>query len=681
MNWYSNLYRRHLCDMHIDDWDPLFLSEFSPRAYVEALKTAKINHAMIYLQAHTGLCYYPTRTGVMHKALIGREDLLKKTVDLCHENGIKVMGYYSLIHNTREHDRHPEWRMIRVEGCSSRERGKEGEEKGDAKLIRAARYGFCCLNNKEYTDFVYQQTDEMLEYFDVDGIFYDMPFWPHICYCEDCKARYRKETGRELPASKPIDGTEEYYALYSTYYRWMGEWVQGITDHLKAISPETAVEYNFAHGIAGDSRLGCGEEVNAASDFSGGDLYGGIRSHSFTCKFYKNITKNAPFEYMFSRAKPGLSSHTLTKTLDEMKTAIGVTMAHHGATFVIDAIDPVGTLDTRIYERIGQMFDYQIPYEPYFRGEMAEDIGIYYSLKSRVDVYGEGRGSIKSCVALSDTLIAKHIPFGITGTFRSLEGYRALFAPYLSEMAADDNERLISYVENGGTLYLSGGGNRALVETLTGGVLDGSIEETSLYVAPKPAYLGAFGGFNEKYPLPYKGRAPILTRVAPADVAATFTLPYTRWSEMRYVSIHSNPPMQATEIPALVIRKYGKGTVIWSAAPIECGGTEEYGEILWNLMSDAAGISDLSFMASAPANVELTLFGSADEKLLSAVVLSDAGAAYPIAPFTARVRCETAPRAVTLLPEGKPVKYTYKDGYVSFRTRKLNIFDMYRIEL
>ena len=129
------------------------------------------------------------------------------------------------------------------------------------------------------------------------------------------------------------------------------------------------------------------------------------------------------------------------------------------------------------------------------------------------------------------------------------------------------------------------------------------------------------------------------------------------------------------------LRRYGKGTGIWSAAPLECGGTEEYGAILWNLVSDAAGLSDLSFAASAPANVELTLFGSADEKLLSAVVLSDGGAAYPIAPFTVRVRCETAPRAVTLLPAGKPVKYTYKDGYVSFRTRKLSIFDMYRIEL
>ena len=44
--WYSNLYRRHLIDMHIDDWSPEFLSQFSPEAYVENLKTAQINYAM-----------------------------------------------------------------------------------------------------------------------------------------------------------------------------------------------------------------------------------------------------------------------------------------------------------------------------------------------------------------------------------------------------------------------------------------------------------------------------------------------------------------------------------------------------------------------------------------------------------------------------------------------------------
>ena len=45
--WYSKSYRRHLCDMHIDDWDERFLSEFSPETYVENLKKANLDAILI----------------------------------------------------------------------------------------------------------------------------------------------------------------------------------------------------------------------------------------------------------------------------------------------------------------------------------------------------------------------------------------------------------------------------------------------------------------------------------------------------------------------------------------------------------------------------------------------------------------------------------------------------------
>ncbi|MBQ1985275.1 MAG: hypothetical protein II230_03080, partial [Clostridia bacterium] len=67
--FYSNLYRRHLLDMHIEDWDNRFLSKFSPEVYVENLKIAEVNYAMVYLQSHVGLCYFPTKTGETHAAV------------------------------------------------------------------------------------------------------------------------------------------------------------------------------------------------------------------------------------------------------------------------------------------------------------------------------------------------------------------------------------------------------------------------------------------------------------------------------------------------------------------------------------------------------------------------------------------------------------------------------------
>ena len=55
--WYKNSYRRHLCDMHIDDWDEEFLSKFSPEEYFENLKKANTVVSLITKHIKTDIEY------------------------------------------------------------------------------------------------------------------------------------------------------------------------------------------------------------------------------------------------------------------------------------------------------------------------------------------------------------------------------------------------------------------------------------------------------------------------------------------------------------------------------------------------------------------------------------------------------------------------------------------------
>ena len=71
--WIEGNYRRNLMDMHIDDWNPEFLSRLDVDEYIEALKDAGIQAAMVKGRPHTGLAYYPTKVGRMHKGLKGFE--------------------------------------------------------------------------------------------------------------------------------------------------------------------------------------------------------------------------------------------------------------------------------------------------------------------------------------------------------------------------------------------------------------------------------------------------------------------------------------------------------------------------------------------------------------------------------------------------------------------------------
>ena len=132
--WFTRSFRRNLVDMHIADWDDTFLSQFDPEEYLECLRLGNIKSAMIYLQSHTGLCNRKTESGKTHRAFIN-DNKIKTLIDLCHKNSIDVIAYYSLIYNNYAYDCHPEWRMLDIDGNSTR------NEKAPSKWVAAVDTG------------------------------------------------------------------------------------------------------------------------------------------------------------------------------------------------------------------------------------------------------------------------------------------------------------------------------------------------------------------------------------------------------------------------------------------------------------------------------------------------------------------------------------------------------------
>lgn len=676
--WYENVFRRHLCDMHIEDWNEEFLSRFSPEIYLENLKKAKIQNAMLYFQSHVGLCYFPTASGKMHAAFRGREDSMKRLAEMCKANGIYVTGYYSLIYNNWAYEMHPEWRLISKMGVPYPEEKDRDLALECAQGKHVYRYRFCCPNNLEYRDFTAKQIKEMCDYFTFDGMFFDMLFWPHPCYCKSCLARWEKEVGGEMP--RVPDWNSERWLLHIRKRReWMGEFARFAADEVKKHVPEAVVYHNVAYAGLPDAEKGLAEEVLDASDYAGGDLYGGIYAQSFVCKLYKNATKNQPFEYMFSRCKPSLSSHTITKSKDEMASAAFLTAAHHGATLVIDAIDPRGTMDGRVYERFGSIFEKEMPYEKYMRGTMMEEAGVYYSLKSKFNPQGEKFTNHNSAVNLIKTFVYNHIPCGVTGTFHDLKSYKMIAAPYLTEDDSGDFERITGYVRNGGKLYLSGGNCRSLLKTFFGAHVAGTTPESVVYLAPEAKYQSLFGFFNADYPMHFDASAPIVEYDGNAEVLANVTLPYTEQTSPQFASIHSDPPGIPTKIPAMLCANYGAGKVLWSALPIEDGPFYEYRNVFTALAENVLGFES-TVRSDAPENVEIVIHRDGNDLLCSAVQLVENERARKVCDFTIEIRTEQKPAEIELLNKNQTVAFAYENKTVKFACSNLEIFDMYKIK-
>ncbi len=669
--WYERDRYRHLCDMHIDDWNPEFLSQFDPYDYVENLKLAGVENAMVYLQSHVGLCYFPTKVGKMHRALQGREDLIKKVVQLCREANISVTGYYSMIFNTVEHDRHPDWQLIDETGKTPRGRGFTGILPFSSGC--AGRYGLCCPNNADYRSFVAEQIQEMADYFGrLDGMFYDMLFWPLVCHCDSCRKRWEQETG--LPFPQP--GEES--ALFSAKRRqWIGEFAMWASELTRKIMPGVSVQHNFASAMGRDGHNCIDEQVNDACDYAGGDLYGSIYDQSVTCKMYRNITKHQPFEYMFTRCVPNLSKHTTLRTHDEMLSIVLLTQAHHGASLAIDAIDPVGTLDQRVYRELGKVFWEAKQYRTDFAGELLSDVGVYYSLKGKYPKYRplcNHEGTLSAC----ESFVKNNLLFDVTGSFGDFSRYQSLLFSCPNENDAFENSRLVDYVKNGGQLYFSGVEASQLLNAFFGGRLVSYTPHQVVYVAPEDSYGCAFDRYTKKYPFHFDGAAPIVQGVDPQYVAATVTLPYTTQDNTSYASIHSNPPGIATDIPAVAVRNFGKGMVLWSALPLECVKDRASKALFYSLFTALLPVQS-TLASDAPKDVELLVFRDGKSTQVNAIQMVAEDEARRIDDFEIALRLPSAPKSVARIGTEDAVPYTYANGIVHIPVNdfdKCAIFEM-----
>ncbi|MCQ3035180.1 MAG: beta-galactosidase trimerization domain-containing protein [Bacilli bacterium] len=620
--WYKDVYRRQLVDMHINDTNDEYLSKFNPKEYFDNLKTAHIEAPMIYLQAHTGLCYYPTKVARTHKAMLGENNGIKQLVNMCKDDGLKVVGYYSLIFNNVAADSHPEWEMVNADGTTWRDHGQ--------------RYGLCCPNNLEYRKFLDKNIKELSEYFtNLDAMFYDMPYWEVTCHCLACQKRYLKETGNKLPVKE--DWNDPNWLLYVKKRQdWMVEFAHFAKDTSLKYMPNYTVELNFAAVIGCNWLGGSTEGINDACEFTGGDLYGDLYSHSFTAKYYYGVTKNQPFEYMTCRCNHNLREHTVTKPQEMLDSEILLTCAHHGATLNIDAINPDGTLDSRIYKKIGKAFEKQMPYEQYMnKGKLYADVAVYFDSKTLFEEKYAKTYNKLCAVNAHKTLVENHVPTAVIAntSLKDLSQYKMIIAPCLQDFDNDEPLKFVEYVKNGGILYLSGKSDSRLMKEFFNAEFDKytfedspfervykGYAEVQAYIYPENDYEDIFGEFNKKYPMPIVYKLPTFKSMN-GEVKARLTLPYTDPDNNSvYASIHSNPPGVTKETPMMAEVNYGLGKVIWTSALIENDDRQNYKDIFMKIVKRFVSPK---YEVKTNKYVESVIFEDNEKVYLSLVDIND----------------------------------------------------------
>ncbi|MBE6928693.1 MAG: hypothetical protein E7463_00300 [Ruminococcaceae bacterium] len=678
--WYHDSYRRNLIDMHIPDWDPAFFSQIDPKDYVAKLKTANVDTAYIYTTSCVGLCNFPTKVGKMHEGLHGR-DIIREITDGCREVGIRPVLYINFW-SKWAYDTYPEWRSIAPDGRVS----------GDYMFGQPGRYGMCCLNSP-YGEYFRSLVRELMAGYETDGLWIDMILWRTLCTCPHCRRRFLEETGHELP-----DTIDMGDPVFVQYLRKREEWVLEFFESIQAIvhakNPDAAVVCNSTYYPS--AVLGMSLDYAQSTEYITGDSNLGPE-RSFEAKFFNNVTRNHPFEFLCSVMDPQLSEHSMLKTEDHMLQLMTSCLAHNGRNGFIDAIDPSGTLNPAVYEhmrRVCEVTDRYIPFlEPGM--EMCADVAIYTNFSNVTSPSDDGKPLHDPWRSDSNTatrnaaarMVEHNIPFDVITPLQlhRLSDFRTIVLPDAYVLEDAEIAALRAYVENGGTLYASGrcaicdnlGGKdpAGRLRDVLGVTITGETSEKLTYIRPEDG-TDILPGYTASHPLSCRSFQTLVEASADTKVLGRLTLPWVHPEDTtKFASAISNPPGRHMDNPSLCIHPYGKGTVIYSAAPIENLTGRDHSALFARILHRLTG-EDLAFTSDAPHPVEIVVYR---QKESGNYVINLTNSLLPVLTLpdiTLRVRIPEPIKSLYTAPDRRGVPYTREGDYIRITLPRMHVFEM-----
>lgn len=672
--WYKRNFRRNLIDMHIPDWDPEFLSRFDPEAYADAVAASGVDTAIIYAGNCLGMCFWPSKLGHMHEGLHGR-DIFGETVDACRRRGLKIVGYYN-IWNRYEYDHHPEWRM----------RDKNGK---GSYVDRGDRFGVCCPNTG-YREFVQGQIQDLCSHYKFDGLWVDMIGWTGtVCYCDSCRETYRRETGLELPEA--VDFADPAWVrFHRSRQAWKTDFSKMVVDTAKAAQPDMSVTLQSA-SCKGSWHDGASTAFFSLPDYLAVDLYLQPWEEAFICKLLRALSNTQPVEFMVSSCVD-LEEHTTRKPLERLSMQSKLALAHQCAFTFIDAIDPAGTVNRPLYDKMNGILTKMEPYFPTVQPDwkLKADVGIWYNIDNLTD-----QRQLELAYKVSHALIQANISFdAVTARQQdSLSDYKVIVLSDVEMLDDAEVEALRQYTANGGKLYISGGtgtldgfGNRRsgdALEELLGVCRTGESAWPLSYMAPTAAGQPLFDYYRPDYPLCIPTKQFTLTAGQNVTVLATLAETVRDPKDNHFFSSAiSNPPTRFTDSPCLTLHPFGKGSVMYAAGLPEASPHDAQRTVFINLLRSL--LDTPSMTSDAPAPVQLTAFASpeGDRLLVSALNFQQQ---FPVIPVHGvHVWVDTAGkkvRSAVFADTGKACPFEEKDGGAELFLDRLDEFAMVALEL
>ncbi len=346
----ASRFRQIHLDFHTSELIPDVGSGFDADTFGNVLTEARVNWITLFAKCHHGLSYYPTQAGTIHPSL--EFDLLGEQIEACRRRGIVTPGYISVRVDEHNAKVHHDW----IGHLKDGKYWKRGE------LLEAGWYNHC-MNNPAYVEQLEEQSIEVLKWYDVEGLFFDMCYSPNPgCYCPRC---YDSMKRRGLDFTSDEDHRQHEFLITREY-------TQRLARTIRKLKKNATIFFNCR------MRPGIAEELDVFTHIEVEALPTGVWGYSFFpihARYGRVLPR--PLQGMTARFHKSWADFGGVKTVDQMLYEAGTILAAGAVMNVGDQCHPRGMLDKGAYEVIGTAFRHVEQCEPWCAGAKAvAEIGV-----------------------------------------------------------------------------------------------------------------------------------------------------------------------------------------------------------------------------------------------------------------------------------------------------------------
>jgi hypothetical protein len=439
---FNNLLFQHQRQVHLDFHTSPFIpdvgSEFNAAEFARTMKRAHINSVTIFAKCHHGQCYYPTKTGVQHPALNGR-DLMGEQIEALHREGIRCPIYTTVAWEEDVAQKHPEWRQMTKEGTFA-----GWSTSVNQTDVQPGVWKFNNFLHPDYQDYMETHLREICANYEVDGLFLDIVFFASNACWSEHSVKFREKNGLLKDDRETFDRFQGLAQVAFT--RKFAKLVRGL-------KPDATLFYNAQNDANIDPGVGSRSRIDNLTHFEIESLPSGFwgyyhfprmaRLQSHWGKFW--LGQTGRFQKMWGDFG-GIKPQAALEFECFRAQALG------GGNSVGDQLPPRGTLDPAAYDLIGAVYEQCAQAEPFYQGSQAiPQIGILSASYPGLDGATTGKseeGAVQMC---EET----HYDAAVCDSLTELTPFDLVILPDTTVIIPELKKKLADFYQGGGKLILS----------------------------------------------------------------------------------------------------------------------------------------------------------------------------------------------------------------------------------